>query len=443
MKSELVIRELAGQKRAIRLRGAALPKQGAAQWGGKQRLVTTWYPGNGSQATQQVLGPVESQTVLSGVWNTTRLYRLPALFEPTPGSHLPVAFADGLREIVEDFLRGGTLLQVLWINAEAATFGGRSIQRIGRASDWNFNYQRMDDMEWSITFEWTGRGLGQQKVTQFRDDATSSTNIALLQAIIQSVGEATDKTKIQLSKRTIPNSANKFSLEQLGQILDAPGKLMKDFTQSMNRLSNRVKTLGDLINKAKGLPYELATQVIDACTTAVVSANHFRDAITRTPPEKYTTQASLAALTRAAAYTKGGIDAADQVASSMYAQQAAIRARVDVRRTSGPNGKALPPRANTPSVLNGQKLQVQTYLVRKGDTLASISQKFYGVVEGAYGIAFSNGLSLKTIAPPTGKVLIIPPLSTGPGGSGLPPVAPAPGQVVLPNGVGQLPTGSQ
>lgn len=443
MKSEVVIRELAGLKRVLRLRGAGLPKQGAAAWGGKQRLVTTWYPGNGSQATQQVLGPMESQSVFSGVWNTTRLYRSAAIFEPDPGTQIRVVFADLLREIFEDFLRGGNLLQVLWINAEAATFGGRSIQRIGRASDWNFTYTRMDDLEWTVTWEWTSRGLGQQKVTQFRDDATNQSNIAGLQLSLIAADEAVNKTKIQLSKRTIPKSANKFTLEQLGAILDAPGKLMKDFSQTMNRISNRIKTLGDLINKAKGLPFELATQVIDACTTAVQASNHFRDAITRTPPEKYTTQQSLASLTRAAAYTKGGIDAADEIAKKMYETQAAIRVNVDVRRTSGLNGKALPPRANVPSILNGTKLQVQTYLVRKGDTLTGISQKFYGVIEGAYGIAFSNGLPLKMIAPPTGKVLIIPPLSTGPGGSGLPPTAPAPGQVVLPGGVGQLPTGSQ
>lgn len=443
MKSELLIRELAGLKREIRLRGAALPRQGAAQWGGKQRLITTWYPGNSAEATQQVLGPIENQSVFSGVWNTTRLTRLPAIYSPTVGTETPVAFADGLREIVETLLRGGTLLQVLWINAEAATFGGRSIQRLGRATDWNFNYTRMDDLDWSITFEWASRGLSQQRVTQFRDDGTNAGKIAYLNNIILSVDESINSTKIQLSKRTIPKSANKFTLEQLGQIADGPGRLMKDFSQSMNRLSNRVKTLGDLINKVKGLPYELATQLIDACTGGIIAANHLRDSITQTPPEKYTTQQSLAALTRAAAYMKGGTDSADAVSSALYEQSATIRASVDVRRTSGPDGKALPPRRNVPSVLNGSRLQVQTYLVRKGDTLASISMKFYGVIEGAYGIAFGNGLPLKTVSPPVGRVLIIPNLSTGPKGSKLPATAPAPGQVVLPGGVGKLPTGSQ
>lgn len=437
MKSELVIRELAGAKRQVRLIGAGLPKQGAA-WGGKQRLVTTWYPGNGASATQQVLGPIEIPSQWSGVWNTTRLYRTPCIFEPRPGQQQRLVFADGLREIVEDMLRAGTLLQVYWINAEAKTFGGRSIVRVGRATDWNFAYARMDDIDWSITFEWTGRGLGQQKVTQFRADGSNQANMALMSAISLAVDEAVNKTKIQLSKRTIPKSANKFSLEQLGQLFDAPSRLMRDFAQSMNRVSNRIKAISELINKTKGLPYELTNQALDVATTAIQTANGFYDAITKTPPELYETQQRLSTLTRAASYIKGGVDSASVAVARTYPITAEIRAQIATRRASGADGKALPTAAGGFATLGGQKTQVQVHLVKQGDTLIGIAVQFYGVPEGAFGIAFSNGLKL-TAMPPVGKVLIIPPLNAGPSGGAQLPTAPAGGLVTEPGGAGQVP----
>lgn len=437
MKSELVIRELAGAKRSVRLIGAGLPKQGAA-WGGKQRLVTTWYPGNAASATQQVLGPIEIPSQWSGVWNTTRLYRTPCIFEPRPGSQQRLVFADGLREVVEDMLRAGTLLQVYWINAEAKTFGGRSITRVGRATDWNFSYARMDDIDWSITFEWTGRGLGQQKVTQFRSDGTNQANMALMSAISLAVDEAVNKTKIQLSKRTIPKSANKFSLEQLGQLLDAPSRLMRDFAQAMNRVSNRIGAISELINKTKGLPFSLTNQALDVATTAIQTSNRFYDSITKTPPELFETQQRLATLTRAASYIKGGVDSASMAVARTYPITAEIRAQIDTRRASGADGKAQPLASGAIATLGGQKTQVQVYLVKQGDTLIGISVAAYGVPEGAYGIAFSNGLKL-TAMPPVGKVLIIPPLNAGPGSSAGLPTAPAGGLVTLPGGAGQVP----
>ena len=437
MKSEIVIVEQAGAKRELRLQGPALPKQGA-NWGGKNRLVTTWYPGNSQQATQQVLGPTEIPTNWAGIWRSTMLHRTPAIFVPRPGTQQRLVFADGLREIFEDILRRSALLLVYWISAETTTFGGRSITRTGRASDWNFNYARVDDIDWTVTWEWTGRGLSQQRVTQFRTDGTNQSNMALMAAITQAVQEAASRTKMQLSKRTIPNSASKFTLGQIEQILDAPGQLMKDFSQSMRSVETSFGHIADIVSRTKGLPYEIASQALDIATGAIQTANRFNDQISQKPPELLQTQNSLAALTRAASFFKGGQDAADIVVSRTYPISADIRAQIDARRASGANGNAQPLTNNAAASLNGKKTEVQTYVVRQSDTLLGISLQFYGVIEGAYGIAFANGLSLKAY-PPVGKVLIIPPLNTGPRGTGLPPVAPAGGQITLPGGLGKLP----
>jgi len=439
VQSTIVIKELAGARRELRLIGSALPKQGT-NWGGQQRLVTTWYPGNTASATQQVLGPMEAPTTFNGIWRTTQLYRTPAIFIPRAGTQLRMVFADGLREVLEDILRAGTLLQVYWINAEAKTFGGRAIVRIGRAKDWDFKYDRMDDIEWTINWEWTGRGLGQQKVTQFREDSTNQANMALMSAITASVDDSVNKTKIQLSKRTIPKSANKFTLEQLDMLASGPSRLMKDFSQSMNRVSNRITKMSEIVDKVNGLPNEIANQLLDIVSGAVQASNAFVTSVSQTPPDFWDTTGRLTPLTRSAAYTKGTIDAAHNVVSTSQPIAASIRAEINSRRATGANGKALPPPSQSANNA-GQKAQVQVHLVKQGDTMIGISMKYYGVPEGAYGICTSNNLSLKVAVPPVGKVLIIPPLTT----FSLPtnrvqlPVPPAGGPVTLPNGVGQQP----
>lgn len=438
MRSELVIRELAGERREVRLLGPGLPKQGSAAWGGSLRAKTTWYPGNSANATQQIMGTTEKQTTFAGEWNSTRLSRTPCIYVPTPGQQVRVAQADALREILESMFRAGSLLDVLWVNAEAATFGARSIHRTGRAIDWNFNYARMDDLEWTIIFEWTGRGADQQKVVAFRNDPTNSTSVAKIEALGVVVDEAVLKTKIQLTRRMVPNSATRFTLGQLDQLASAPSRLLRDFSQAMNRVSNRVSTIGGLINRTKGLPQELAGQMLNATVTAIQAAQTFYDAVSRSPPEALEGQQSLASLTRAACYFKGGVDAANTVQAQAYPVSAEIRAQIDLRRATGVNGIAMPTGANAAATLNGATRQVQTHVVAQGETFLSISVLYYGVVDGAYGIAFCNAMSPKSI-PPVGRVLIIPPMNAGPQPGDLPPVAAAGGPTNQPGGVGQTP----
>ena len=124
--SFISITEVSGLRRALYLKGAALPLQGNASWGGKQRVITTWYPGNGAQATQQILGPTESQTQWAGEWNTNRVINTPVLLSDPgssqntqglntlgSGSARDIFVADDIRAVLEDMFRGGSVLEVL------------------------------------------------------------------------------------------------------------------------------------------------------------------------------------------------------------------------------------------------------------------------------------------------------------------------------------------
>ena len=82
--SSLTIEELgpAGpdfQPRKIVLIGPALPFQGA-EWGFENQIVTTWYPGNGQEATQQNLGPREMPSAWEGEWKRTLMGKSPSIF---------------------------------------------------------------------------------------------------------------------------------------------------------------------------------------------------------------------------------------------------------------------------------------------------------------------------------------------------------------------------
>jgi nucleoid-associated protein YgaU len=440
--SEIIIKELAGRKRTLRLVGAGLPKRGA-NWPGKQRLVTTWYPGNVAQASQQVIGPIEAQSQWSGEWNTTRLVRSPAIYEEG-GSSTKLAFAHSLALVLEDIFRSGVLLEVTWaVDNENPFVTPQQISRQGRASDWDFAYDRIDDIVWKVTWDWIGRGLGQDRVA-LRNDGAATQSLNSLDLVLLAVDESVNNTQIQLTRRTIPRSANTFSLEQLDAMLDAPSKLMRDFAQSCNRISNRVRTLGDLIGKAANLPFKVTNQAIDIATSAVQSAIKFYDDCTRTPPDYYDTQQRLGSLTRAASYFKGGLDSSMRVAREASNAREQFRATQAQRAGTGLDGKGtknLGPYQKPHKHTGGEQMQTDVYIVRPGDTLIGISQRFYGMPDGAADIAYANNLSLKTATPPVGKVLIIPPykgIGAIQAGKAKPPIKPASSQnPTLPNGIGQ------
>lgn len=442
-KSEVQIEELAGQKRLLRLMGAALPKQGTP-WTGKNRLVTTWYSGN-RVGSQQVLGPSLMPAAWTGEWNTTRIIRTPAILRTSSGEQ-QIIVADDLRVIMESLIEEGSLLLVTWIADADRDFGNlftgtRQLARLGRASDHSFNVTRLDDIEWSITWEWVAKGNLAQTRVVFRDGNTG----ALLndfQAALIGLDSAAD-TQIQLSNRTIPKSANKFTLEQLGQMVDGPKKLVKDFQQSMNRISNRVKTLGDIIASARALPYEIERQAADTALTAVQACASFYRSVTAVPPEKYDAQQSVASLTRAVSYFKGSCDTSTSISKRAVDLQQAVNTQTQVRMAGGANGKANPANDQASKNQAGQKSQTQVHLVKQGETLISISMIHYKVPDGAADIAFANGLSLKAIPNP-GKVLIIPPFKGLGGGLGGVPGLPVPqpgGVPSYPGGVG-IPTGT-
>jgi len=409
--STITITETTGLKRRLTLFGAGLPKQGA-NWPGAQRAVTTWYAGNAAQASQHVLGPVERQSQWTGEWNTTRLTRSPCILRQDENDTY-IQVADVLRLALEDMLRGGSLLRVEWVSMSSDLVGEKKIVREGRATEWDFQYARIDDINWTITWDWIGRGRAAQK-TQVADSVADAGKLVLLAQAALAVNTSIDQAKLINANRVQPRSATRFTLGQLEALVDAPSKFMRDLSHAANLVVSRCKYLGDIINKGRNAPWEIANQALDVANNAIAASNNFVDVMSRTPVEKMAADSNVAKVSRNASYYTGTVKQAQYLSAVSYQTRAAFAPNAQGNVTStGEAGKGAPPaRRATGAVGVGKKPQA-VYVTVAGDTLISVSVKFYGTDSGAYSIAFTNGLRVTLAVLPVGRTLLIPILNAG------------------------------
>lgn len=137
----LTITELTGFQRVVELRGRALPYR-PASWAGTMRHKATWYPGN-KNATLQVLGPAEEVTSLNGMWKDRFL---PGQVRVENAEE--VNTAEDLIALLNDIRISGNELRVQWANEV----------RNGILVMFDANYQRVEDVEWTMEFSWYSRG---------------------------------------------------------------------------------------------------------------------------------------------------------------------------------------------------------------------------------------------------------------------------------------------
>lgn len=403
--SEIVIEELGGRKRALTLRGAGLPKKGA-DWSGKQRLATTWYPGNAASATQQVVGPIDPPSQWNGEWNTTRLVVLPPDLDGDP-----IVYAHDLALTLEDILRAGAQLRVTWSTQLSVREGPRTIVRLGRASDWRFPYDTIDDIvAWSITWEWMGRGLPQAKVS-IADNAREAALFRTQQAAA-ALRESEQLHEMITAHQQIPNGTTPSLLGQLEALADEPQRIFRQVSQAALLIENRCQRIGALIDKTRGLPFEIAGQAVDVFRNAQAVANQFVDSMSRRPPEQNSLDGKLASVTRAATYFGDGVRQSQYLSRQANDAEEAMRAQQLAALRTGENGVA----SQTQGLKSATGAAFEVYITRQGDTLLSVALKFYGAgFEGAgqQAIATANALRLGTTTLPVGLTLMIPTVALG------------------------------
>ena len=418
--SVIQIQELDGQNpRLLILTGPGLPFAGAA-WTSALKVVTTWYPGNGAEATQQVLGPMEMPSDWEGMWRRNMLARCPCFLVEKGGSPRKVIQPNDLRQLTDDMFRSGSRLRVTWstvsgttvldsngnnVGAQASEHG--QIVREGRATQWSYPIDRIEDIGWNVTFEWSSRGLSQQKVISTRENALESylTAIGLEAGEVEAIDE---KNSVRTKRKKWKSSTNMLSLGQLESLAAYPDALLKGFTRSILKITNDLARLGALLNKVRAIPAQLLNRGLALSQNTIAQANQFKDTLSRRSPEANIANARLADLGRSVrvfgqAHDQATLTArkAKEMANLLKKARAAaaLGRSLSVREVSGGSTKDF----------------VAVHIVKKGDTLASISAKYYVSPDNGDAIRAANKMSyadsIKPLSP--GRLLVIPILNTG------------------------------
>lgn len=390
-RSTVVIEELTGRKRKVDLRGGGLPAKGASFASG-MRLATTWLPGNGVEATQQVLGPREGEPEWEGFWSTPVLASEPSFYSEDGGNEQRVARARTLVEILEAITAAGSLLRITWQQDEMTWV------RQGRIEEFDPRPRTRDDIEWSIKWQWSGRGGSAKRVIALKKDGQLSTHKKIENELNKLAAELT-AAKIFSSNGDLLASASTFSLGDLEAFVEGFKNFTGSFANIATAFGARIRQIGDLIQSIEELPADIAQQFADAAASVISSCAEFSDSVTRQGPEAYARldqSASVKTLVEGSRYAFDAKARADEVIRMCAEARSALLKKHGIRPgTPGTPGKPTPD-------------AVTFVIARQGDTFASIAKKKLGDPSLGPAIAKATGYSWLDVAPRVGEVVVVP-----------------------------------
>lgn len=420
------------QPRKVVLLGPSLPFMGA-EWAFENNIITTWYPGNATEATQQNLGPREMPSTWEGIWRRTLMGKSPTIYTDEAGASHRLIHPHVLREILEDIARTGVRLRVTWAvrgkegGGQRTTGSSRSfnldgtvrldrilsgdttdidvkIVREGRIKTFRTPIDRHTDIRWTIEFHWMSRGGRQDKAASVREDDDAATAAQALEASVNATIEATNE-KIRSSTRLIRKSATRLTLGQLENLANAPLKLVTSLTRKLQQNVNSFKRIGDIAKKLRSQPFSIANAVVDFARNTTAIANNFLNDMGRRPPEQNSLKLKVSALLRSANTFNKISNGVVLNARRGYELDTTIRQIL----VSGANRGALSVRAST-STRAGDIIAI--HISKTGDTPQTVSKKYYGNADQGVSILRSNRMSWFTPSFRPGQILIIPALGT-------------------------------
>lgn len=405
--SVLTIAELdsSGQPtlRLVTLVGPSLPLM-EAEWSGENNLVTTWYPGNPDEGTQQNLGPREMPSTWRGDWRRTMMGSCPTPVVDDSGSGV-VVDPSVLRDLLEGVFRSGRRLRVTWattqqpdgVDAVAYPIQG-SLVREGRAKSWKFTHRSIFDIQWEITFDWVSRGASTPRVTSTRDDTlgqASAPYVASIQDLVDAAGAAT----------TLNLAPSSFTLGQLESVSSGPLALMGVTATAAVGLQNDIVAVASIGSVLPNQPVQIAQAALGHAADALARSQEVYAAFSATPLEVQSANDDAASLLQAFALTGPVSDAALRAEIQAYVFYQKMRAALPTH-SPALSGRNLGPSNPGPTTIVG------VYLVRDGDTPQRISMRFYRTPDHAADIMRANGLAWHTTVLPKGKQLVIPVISS-------------------------------
>lgn len=387
--SSVIIEELTGEKRTIKLVGSGQPFR-PATIATMQKVVTSWYPGN-PEADQQVLGPQEPPSEWEGEWRRNLLGRTPAVVTDASGTH-DVPFPMALVELFDDVVKQGRRIRVTWAAIDGTNSERGRIVREGRLESVEWKIDRADIIGWKMKFAWAGR-IGTVRAVSVPNEGSLISYFSAMQQSANALALANAVNKSKQSNAAIPNSATYFSLGQFESMLDAPKRLVDEFDKSVRRFNRQIDQLSNIVKKTVTLPANVARSAVGIAKGLEKAAVHFRDKISAFPAELQAAKPNPVAVLRA---FKFGAQTAD------LSNDTSERARELAEKWSPAVRIGTPTK---PSDVLG------IHIVRRGETLQSIAMQWYQDPSLSTEICKANKLPWNQVIPPR-PTLVIPAIKT-------------------------------
>jgi hypothetical protein len=226
------------------LAAQALPYQGVS-YETTQRLKTTWNAGGG-EATQQVMGPSLSPTVMQGWWKDAKL-----------GARAARALAD----LLDDVCQRGVELEVAWgdgVDGDAQLGAGGAIVRRGRMARFKATWDRPQDARWEVEFAWRGRGQAAGRAAAIVDVASAHQGFA---DAVAALDDASEEARGFLDRV----AAVGFG------IADPAFDAMNTALAGLETATESIDLANGLVGFTVGIPTWIAQQVMAASTLALTS----------------------------------------------------------------------------------------------------------------------------------------------------------------------------
>jgi LysM repeat protein len=353
------------------LRGRAMPFE-LVEFGVAQRTKVTRYPGN-PVATQQVLGPEELPTQMSGAWSNR--YLTGAI--TVNGDDKRVTTVREAVELFGSLCRSGKRVRVQW---------GSEI-RTGLLKSFTPRWQREQDATWEVEWEWSSR-----------NDETTARGASGLDA-----GVSTDLfaylNRVEDIAALVPLAAE-LAASAVAQVVD-----------TINRVRDVVSDVVQVLRIAETV-VSVPSTVFGAAKAAVTSLELETSELVRqlTTSRAGTSSSAGAALTgdtTSPLYTSSGA-ALNSSSSTQQLQfevwrRSTARAAENLLYATQQQVAALTRRV--------QPQTVQTYTAKGDQDLYAISRQFYGAPDFANFLAVANRLS--SVRVKAGTQLRIPPRPLG------------------------------
>lgn len=390
--SSFTIKELTGDKRSLRLAGRALPYK-PLTLEGKQRVEITRYPGN-PVASAQMLGADEAPTTVTGKWKDRFIKNV----TPDGNAVTPSGVAEWNGEQVRDVRALVNAVDQLRLAGQMIELTWNEIVRTGILVRFKQSWDRNEDVEFEMEFEWLSRGEPESPITVAVLPATDS--------LAAKMNSLYDSLESAITESTAYKKA------------DAVTKKLTGFLDEMN---DAIEAVRDIADKAADLvltPVTAATSAVAALNRIKATSVSILDALRETslddfigdlsaegdeltaPPGfvNYSNTAATAKAPVAERYT----DLGPLLEASLY-REGVRGAAKDLQRTAAEQSDYFQGFIDEDDLL-------ATFVARENSDLRDVAQQYYGDhEEWRRLLAYNRFRSSRLVA---GDVVLVPKVTT-------------------------------